>query len=159
MIPAGTLYTVTLACANDLHRIEDLMRNARRVLVDLRCAPWSATYPAFDREALDLCYNIQEQSHLPPRLWRVRYLWDERLLCAAPFGSICGDAYPVIADLAADVLAGRDVILLCTCHDDSRCHRLVVAKLVQDTMTAMLFSRDRDGGKPIPPLYFEDEED
>lgn len=136
----GTLYTLNCESESSRRYTQQLMQHRCCVLVDLRPKPWTKTNPEWTRNALDLRYNIVEQAHLPLKRRSVRYVWDERLTCTVANLSERFDGRPAIARLSEDLLAGRDVILLCACRDESCCRQLVVAKLVQDALAVALFA-------------------
>ena len=133
----GTLYTIGYASQADRIRLDDLMQDERRLLIDIRYAPRSRFYPAFGRAALDGRYNVAEPSPMPASERRVRYVWSQSLgnRHDANGGPILLDTPALgIAQVVATLLEGRDVILLCACRDEARCHRLLVARLVQDAL-------------------------
>jgi hypothetical protein len=98
-------------------------------------------FPAFCREQLHHRYNVAEQAHLPVGERVVRYVW-YRSLGNRNYrqGGPIQLASPEqgVRHVVAALLAGRDVILLCACADARRCHRLLVARLVQDALAAHL---------------------
>lgn len=134
----GTLYTLGYASSGDRERLERLMHDHRRLLVDTRFSPWSRWYPAFQRQALHQRYNLDEQAHLPQAVHAVRYVWYGATLGNVNFqsGGPIRLANPVqgVQNVVVSLREGRDVILLCACADAMRCHRTLVAKLVQDAL-------------------------
>jgi uncharacterized protein (DUF488 family) len=137
----GTLYTIGYAARADRKRLDVLMHDHRRLLVDTRFTPCCSWNSAFRREALAQRYNSAEQAHLPQTSRRIRYVW-----LGATLGNRCKQsggpmqlANPDqgIKQIMTVLCEGRDVILLCECADQSRCHRTLVAKLVQDALTAL----------------------
>jgi len=116
------------------------------LLVDIRYAPRSRFYPQFRREALDRRYNVAGLSPMPASCQHVRYVWYQSLgnRNYAKGGPIRLDNPELgIPQVVAELRAGRDVILLCACCDESRCHRLLVARLVQDAL-AVRYTRQRE---------------
>lgn len=137
----GTLYTVGYSNPADRSRLDQLMQDPRRLLVDIRFSPRSRPHPDFCREQLHTRFNVTEQAHLPEALRRVRYIWYQALgnRNYANGKSIhLDDPERGIPQVVASLREGRDVILLCACSDERRCHRLLVARLVQDALAALL---------------------
>jgi hypothetical protein len=73
----GTLYTTGYAPSADRERLERLMHDHRRLLVDRRLHPWSWSrwYPNFRREALHQRDNLDELAHLQHAARRVCSVW------------------------------------------------------------------------------------
>jgi uncharacterized protein (DUF488 family) len=137
----GTLYTLGYATRADRKRLDALMRDHQRLLVDTRSTPCCSWNPAFRREVLVQRYNCDEQAHLPQGQRRIRYLWLGETL-----GNVNARAGGPMQLANLDqgskqimtvLCEGRDVILLCECADQSRCHRTLVAKLVQDALAGL----------------------
>lgn len=133
----GTLYTIGYANKTERERLSHLMQAHHRLLVDIRSVPSSRAYPDFCRQQLHLRYNVAEQEHLPVGERGVRYVWYQSLGNRNyKQGGPIELTHPELGvrHVVAALLAGRDVILLCACADERRCHRTLVAQLVQDAL-------------------------
>ncbi|MGB8343643.1 MAG: hypothetical protein WCD86_02105 [Ktedonobacteraceae bacterium] len=137
----GTLSTMSDASQADRQRLEQLMQDHRRLLVDRRSEPHACDSPPLRRVCLHAHSHVVEQAHLPMSERRVRSVWlpsldavqnasDDRGL---PALSALG-----IGRLVCALVAGRDVILLCACDHCWRCHHIVLAKLVQAALARVL---------------------
>lgn len=135
----GTLYTIGYANRAEWEHLSQLMQAHHRLLVDIRYVPYSRAYPDFCRQRLHLRYNVTEQEHLPVGERVVRYVWYQSLgnRNYNQNGPIQLDhPEPGVQHVVAALLTRRDVILLCACADERRCHRTLVAQLVQDALAA-----------------------
>jgi uncharacterized protein (DUF488 family) len=150
----GTLYTIGYANRAEQQRLGQLMQARHRLLVDIRLTPFSRAFPDFCREQLHHRYNVAEQAHLPVGERVVRYVW-YRSLGNRNYrqGGPIQLASPEqgVRHVVAALLAGRDVILLCACADERHCHRLLVARLVQDAL-ARHFAHSCCDGSPVAAL-------
>ncbi len=139
LMSIGTLYTLGYSKAGAISRLEQLMQDDRRLLVDIRLTPFSRAYPAFCREQLHHRYNVAEQAQLPVEERVVRYVWYRSLghRNYRQGGPIqLEQPEQGVGHVVAALLAGRDVILLCSCADERHCHRTLVAQLVQEALAA-----------------------
>ena len=124
----GTLYTLGYAHPDATAQLERLMTHTNIILVDIRHTPRSRWFPAWNRNALTARY-------------RHRYIWDQRLGNVnhdpqrRKLGIKLDEGHMDAVHTAAEMLLqGTSLILLCACKDPQKCHRVVVAKLIQDAL-------------------------
>jgi uncharacterized protein (DUF488 family) len=127
----GTLYTLGYADPDAAKHLECLMEQSQSILVDIRYSPRSRWFPRWNRSALTAAYGH-------------RYIWDRRLgninydLQRRKFGIQLAEGHIDAVQKAAEILLqGTSLILLCACKDAQKCHRVVVAKLIQDALQAI----------------------
>jgi len=122
MIGYGKLYTVGYASLEGVKQLQEVF--AQNVLIiDIRYSPASRWRPEWSRKRLmetlaPNYYHILE-------LGNVNYRFPELpiKLLNANFG---------ISQIVPLLQEGRDVCLLCVCSDWRKCHRRVVAELLQN---------------------------
>ena len=107
-------------------QLELSIRQAHTLLVDVRLRLATRWAHEWNKAALTSCYG--ERCRWEPRLGNLHYKSRDLPIALAPGHE---DA---IAELAALVLSGRSLVLLCACGDAQACHRMTVVKLLQDAL-------------------------
>jgi uncharacterized protein (DUF488 family) len=122
----GTLYTLGYAQPGASARLAQLMRAEQVLFLDVRLRPHSRWHHDWARSALSARYGTRY--HWEPRLGNLRY---RERTAAIALGSSHQDA---IREAAQRSCAGCSLVLLCVCAEEGGCHRLLVAKLIQEAL-------------------------
>ncbi|HET8851889.1 MAG TPA: DUF488 domain-containing protein [Ktedonobacteraceae bacterium] len=126
------LLTLGYATPDAMKLLTTSMQTQRTVLVDIRSQPRSRWYPAWNRSALIA-------------RWRCRYLWKGDTLGNVHYkpedrskGIKLAAPERGVVEVVHLFQSGYQVILLCACKYPESCHRLLVAKLVQEHLPGLL---------------------
>lgn len=127
-VERGTIYTLGVSQPKAEATLEQLMRNPRALLVDVRYQPISRWNPQWNRAALAGRYGH-------------RHVWDRRLgnvHYQSPGRAVLLPAghQDAVSEAAGLVCTGTSLVLLCACGDERACHRSYVARLIQDVLPA-----------------------
>ncbi len=130
----GTIYTLGYSQRKAAATLERLLRLPRILLLDVRYQPTSRWNLQWNRTELTARYGVQYRWER--RLGNVNY-WSQTRPIHLPAGHV--QAVQEAVDL---VCAGTSLVLLCCCGDERACHRMLIAKLIQEAL-------------PIPPAAQE----
>ncbi len=121
MTTFGKLYTVGYAALEGVEQLQDFL--AQEVfLVDIRYFPSSRWKPEWSRKQLI--------ERFAPNYWHVRELGNvNHHSFDQPVQLL--DARQGVSRIVPLLRQGRDICLLCACADWHRCHRRMVAELLQ----------------------------
>jgi uncharacterized protein (DUF488 family) len=125
-VERGTIYTLGYSAQGAAGQLERSIRQTHMLLVDVRLRPVSRWAYGWNKAALASRYGSSYRWE--PRLGNLHYKSRDLPIALAPGHE---DA---IAELAALILAGSSLVLVCACRDARACHRTLVAKLVQDAL-------------------------
>lgn len=130
----GTIYTLGYSKAGAEAHLERLMRHPHVLLVDVRYQPVCRFNPQWNRAALADHYG--EQYRWERRLGNRNY-WSRDRAIQLPEGS-----QNAVQEAASLLRAGTSLVLLCACGDERACHRIYIAKLIQDALPAPTMARE-----------------
>lgn len=125
----GTLYTLGYAQSGAAARLDTLMHQPQVFLLDVRLQPSSRWDPHWNRDALSARFGTRYRWE--PRLGNTRYRERTSAITLAP------GHQEAIGESAALLCAGRSLVLLCVCAVERGCHRMLVAKLIQDALPTL----------------------
>lgn len=125
-IERGTLYTLGYSQPEAVARLERLMRDLRALLIDVRYQPRSRWSPQWNRAALTA--RSGERSIWDQRLGNLHYKSRDLPIQLAP------GSQDAIIEAAVLLCEGNSLVLVCACGDERACHRMLVAKLIQDAL-------------------------
>src|SRR6266567_3616482 len=126
----GTLFTLGYSAQGAEARLIELMGTdlhaspIKTLLVDIRFSPRSKRFPEWSAGALHSrwhhCY------------WQLGHSLGNENFHDKALPIKLAKPEPGIKHICWHLRRGTNVILLCACADESRCHRLIVAKMVQE---------------------------
>ena len=127
-IERGTIYTLGYSQSKAAATLERLLRQPRILLLDVRYQPTSRWNPQWDRAELAARYG--QQYRWERRLGNMNY-WSQTRPIHLPAGY-----EQAVREAATLVCAGTSLVLLCCCGDERACHRILIAKLIQEALPA-----------------------
>lgn len=122
----GTIYTLGYAHPQAAVALERLMRHPTVLLVDVRYQPVSRGSPQWNRAALTA--RSGERSIWDQRLGNLHYKSRDLLIQLAP------GSQDAIIEAAVLLCEGNSLVLVCACGDERACHRMLVARLIQEAL-------------------------
>ena len=122
----GTLYTLGYGQPGAATQLDRLMREKQILLLDVRLVPHSRWDAGWNRAALAARYG--ERYRWEPHLGNLRY--GERSSAIA----LATGYQEAIREAAQLLCHGTSLILLCVGAKARGCHRLLVAKLIQEAL-------------------------
>jgi len=129
----GVIYSLGYSQRGAPAQVGRLMQRERMLLLDTRYSPWSRWSPDWNRTTLQDRYGE-------------RYRWDKRLgnvnYQRHDYAIHLAEGHEqAVQEAARELCSGTSLILLCACADPRSCHRTLVAKLVQDAVSALLYPK------------------
>jgi Domain of unknown function DUF488 len=128
----GTIYTLAYSKPGAVPLLERVMHNPRACLLDVRNPPVSRWNAQWNYAALTARYGE-------------RYVWEGWLSNVNSWShdlpiQLAVGYQEAVREAAALLYAGASPVLLCACADERACHRLYVAKLMQDALPLLASS-------------------